>query len=99
MSFQSNFKEMLSADGKISSKRVITFVAFICIVIAFFGNVIFTLVVEPTILNGMISIVYAGLGVTVGEHLLKKRNGENPNGVDSYDDTGNQDTQDQLGDN
>ena len=73
MSFKQNFKDMLSSDGKISSKRVITFVAFICVVIAFFVNLLFTIVVDTTILNAMVTIVYAGLGVTVGEHLLKKR--------------------------
>ena len=29
--------------------------------------------------DGLIQIVWAGLGVTVGEHLLKKKNGEDPN--------------------
>jgi len=110
------FREMLTSEGKngskLSSKRVITFIAFICVVIAFFGSVAFALVVDTTVLNGMISIVYAGLGVTVGEHLLRRRNGENPNGIDEpgyNDDTSHNghphhndvDTQhhDHLGDN
>lgn len=89
------FRDMLTSDGKnsnkLSSKRVITFIAFICIVIAFFGNIFIGLVVESTVLNGMISIVFAGLGVTVGEHLLRNKNGENPNGLDDsrkYDNYG-----------
>ena len=81
-----DFRDMLTAEGKngskLSSKRVITFIAFVCIVIAFFVNLFLAIVIADSIFNGMLSIVLAGLGVTVGEHLLKKRNGETPNGID-----------------
>ena len=87
MNFKQNFKDMLSSDGKISSKRVITFIAFICVVISFFANLLFSIVVDTTILNAMVTIVYAGLGVTVGEHLLKKRsfNGQSDRYSESYE--------------
>jgi len=88
-SFFYGLREMLTAEGKegskLSSKRVITFIAFIFVCIGFIMNVGWGVVVEPTILAGMINIVFGGLGVTVGEHLLKKRNGENPNGIDNSD--------------
>ena len=108
------FREMLTSEGKegskLSSKRVITFIAFILVCIAFIMNIGWAIVVDPIILGGMINIVFAGLGVTVGEHLLKKRRGENPNGIDNgyvedtYSHTHshgyNNDTHDnQLGDN
>lgn len=73
MGLRKNLREMLSADGKLSSKRVITFIAFVCVVIAFFSNLILLVTMDVGILDGMITIVYAGLGVTVGEHLLKTR--------------------------
>jgi xanthine/uracil permease len=86
----SDFRDMLTSDGKsgskLSSKRVITFAAFICMVIAFFANLVWAIVVEPSILNGMIGIVMAGLGVTVGEHLLKKRNDNNSGNFTPKDD-------------
>ena len=49
MGYRNDIREILSADGKLSSKRVIT------------------------MLDGMIQIVWAGLGVTVGEHIFKTR--------------------------
>ena len=74
---------MLSADGKLSSKRVITFIAFILVSIAFGLDLAFSIKMDALVLNGMIQIVFAGLGVTVGEHLLKKRPGGNYDG--NYD--------------
>jgi len=86
----SGFREMLTSEGKngskLSSKRVITFIAFILVCVPFVINIGWAIVVDPTILSGMINIVFAGLGVTVGEHILKKRNGENPDGIDGNDD-------------
>ena len=69
------FKKMLSADksDKYSSKREITFCAFILISIAFIVNLIWGITVDPIILNGMIQIVWAGLGMVMGEHLLMRR--------------------------
>lgn len=97
MAFEKNLREMLSSDGKLSSKRIITLIAFVCVVIAFLTNLILMVTMDAGILDGMITIVYAGLGVTVGENLLKKRTGEfrggnqteeeyyNPNGNRNYD--------------
>jgi len=89
MGFRSEFRRMLSSESKngtkLSSKRVITFIAFVLVCIAFMLNIGWSVIVEPTILSGMINIVFGGLGVTVGEHLLKRKNGENPNGIDNLD--------------
>ena len=70
------FKDMLSVEGKISSKRTITFLAFILTGIAFLSNLFFDLTVDQNMYDGMTYIVFTGLGVVVGEHLLKKKNGE-----------------------
>lgn len=73
-----DFKDMLSSDdsNKLSSKRVITFMAFILVSAAFISNLYFNLTIDDTMYNGMIQIVWAGLGVVVGEHLLKKKNAD-----------------------
>ena len=73
------FKHMLSSDksDKFSSKRVITFSAFILIAIAFVANMGWGVTIDPTILNGMIQIVWAGLGMVMGEHLLRRRHDNN----------------------
>ena len=86
-------KQALSADDKISSKRVITFIAFFLVAITYIGNLIFGYEMQALYFEGMIQIVFAGLGVTVGEHIFKHgygrenrgngRYNENPNGIDA----------------
>lgn len=66
--FQSN----VSDDG-ISSKRVVTFLAFIFCSIAFFANIFFGYKVDPHLYDGMMYIAIAGLGVTVAERFAKKQ--------------------------
>jgi len=70
-----DIKDMLSSDDseKMSSKRVVTFLSFLLIATAFIANLFFEKTVDTNMYNGVIQIVWAGLGVTVGEHLLKKR--------------------------
>jgi len=92
MTFRQGLRDMLTSGGaaspKLSSKRVITFVAFILVCIAFIVNLIWGIAMDPNVLTGMINVVFAGLGVTVGEHLLTKNDGENPDGVDNNNDYG-----------
>lgn len=66
---------MLSSEdsNKFSSKRVITFMSFMFVSLAFLADTIFDIKVDKNMFDGMIQIVWAGLGVTVGEHLLKKK--------------------------
>lgn len=60
--FQSNV-----GDHGISSKRVVTFLAFLFCSIAFFANLFFGYKIDTHIFDGMMYIAVAGLGVTVAE--------------------------------
>ena len=73
------FKSMLSdgKDGSWSSKRVVTFLAFIFCSIAFFANLFFKLEVHEYMFEGMMMIAIAGLGVTVTERFADRKYGEN----------------------
>jgi len=68
-------KGMLSSDSsdRLSSKRVITFLAFLAVTGAFITNLIWGKNVDTNMFDGLIQIVWAGLGVVVGEHLLKNK--------------------------
>ena len=63
---------MLSSDGKISSKRLVTFGSFLAIFIGFFCNMLFGMKVEPTMLETMQWIVLGGLGFTASEKFTGK---------------------------
>ena len=54
-------------DGSLSSKRVVTFLAFLLCAIAFIANLFFGYKVDSFIYETMAYISMAGLGVTVAE--------------------------------
>jgi hypothetical protein len=60
----------------ISSKRVITSIAFILCCIAFLANVFCRIPLQEHIWDGMLYLVGAGLGFTTLEHFSKKTNEE-----------------------
>lgn len=63
------------ADGvndSVSSKRVITFLAFILCAIAFVANMFFGIEVDDNLYEGMMYIAIAGLGVTASEKFAIK---------------------------
>lgn len=68
------FKSMLldSHNGSISSKRVVTFLAFLVCSIAFLGNTFFNYKVDSGMFENMIYLVMTGLGVTASEKFAKK---------------------------
>ena len=70
MNILANLKGML-ADGHdancLSSKRVITFMATLLVMVAFVVNMIWGLKVEEYMYNSMMVIVLGGLGTTVAE--------------------------------
>ena len=59
-------------DEGISSKRVVTLLAFILCSIAFDGNLFWDLTVDEKIFEGMMYIAIAGLGFTASEKFTKK---------------------------
>lgn len=60
-------------DGSVSSKRVITFLAFILCATAFLANLFFGLKIEQFIYDSMSYIAMAGLGATVAEKFSGRR--------------------------
>ena len=66
-------KRMLTdVNGGVSSKRFITFSAFVLLCIAFIANVFMEIPLQEFIWNGMIYLVGAGLGFSTVEHFAKK---------------------------
>ena len=60
------------SDEGISSKRVVTLLAFILCSIAFIANLFWGLDVKDSIFEGMMYIAIAGLGFTASEKFTKK---------------------------
>ena len=54
-------------DGSLSSRRVITFMAFLLCAMAFIANLFFGMKIEQFIFDSMSYIAMAGLGATVAE--------------------------------
>jgi hypothetical protein len=54
-------------DGSLSSRRVVTFLAFVFCSIAFFANLFYDRKIDANIFEGMMYIAIAGLGATVAE--------------------------------
>lgn len=54
-------------DNQISSKRVITFIFVLSVLITWVANLFFTMQVSEFIFNGLLYMVGVGLGVTASE--------------------------------
>lgn len=66
-------KKMLSeADGKWSSKRVITFLAFLLLSVGYICNIFLDIPLKPFIYDGMLYLVAAGMGITALEKFSNK---------------------------
>ena len=63
---------VLSSGGKISSKRFITLLAFLMMVIGFAANLFFDLTVEEFMYEAMVWIVLGGLGFTASEKFANR---------------------------
>jgi hypothetical protein len=61
-----------SHDGSLSSKRVITFFAFILCGIAFISNLFWGYKIDSVLFEGMMYIAMVGLGVTASEKFAPK---------------------------
>ena len=62
-----------SHDSKyLSSKRIVTLIAFVSCLIAFFGNMFFGVTVESFMFETMTWIVLGGFGFTAAEKFTKE---------------------------
>lgn len=69
-------KHLISAlkglDGHVSSKRLVTLVSFLCIVIAFTVNVFMEIPLEEHVYEGMLYLVMSGMGFSSFEKFSPK---------------------------
>lgn len=61
-------------DENLSSKRVVTFLAFLLCGIAFIANLFWGFKIDTFMFEGMMYIAIAGLGVTASEKFARKEN-------------------------
>jgi len=67
-------REILSdVDGRLSSKRIFTFLGFVMITSGFYGDLFWDLSVTSYIFESVTFIVIAGLGFTGAEKFAPKR--------------------------
>jgi hypothetical protein len=66
------FKSLLRSDGKVSSKRFITLMAFLVISVGFIGNMIWKYTIDAGIFDNLTYVVLGGLGFTASERFGKK---------------------------
>jgi hypothetical protein len=70
-----NYIRSMLSDGinhSVSSKRVVTFLAFILCGVAFVSDLFFGLKIDPNTYESMMYIVVAGLGFTASEKFAPK---------------------------
>ena len=74
MSLLDNIKSMLSdgINGSVSSKRVISFLAFLLCAVGFVANMFWGFKIDEFIYNSMMYIVVGGLGFTGLEKFAPK---------------------------
>jgi hypothetical protein len=74
MDILGNIKSMLAdgVDGSVSSKRVVTFLAFVLCSVGFVANLFWGYKIDEFIYNSMMYVVIAGLGFTGLEKFAPK---------------------------
>ena len=71
------FKNMLSSEGKVSSKRFVTFVCLLFMLIGYTANLFWNFTIDNNLFQSLQWIVMAGLGFTAAENFSPK-SGEEP---------------------
>tara|TARA_R110002110_G_scaffold33518_5_gene114655 strand:+ start:843 stop:1169 length:327 start_codon:yes stop_codon:yes gene_type:complete len=71
------FKNMLSSEGKVSSKRFVTFVCLLFMLIGYTANLFWDFTIDNNLFQSLQWIVMAGLGFTAAENFSPK-GGEEP---------------------
>jgi hypothetical protein len=71
------FHSMLTdgTDEGISSKRVVTLLAFALCAMAFVGDLFWNLTINPVVFEGMMWIAISGLGFTASEKFSRNKGG------------------------
>lgn len=59
-------------NGSVSSKRVVTFLAFILVCVSYIADQFFGYAAKEVLFESMMYIVVAGLGFTLSEKFAKK---------------------------
>ena len=72
ISMKEFFIKCLSQDNTVSSKRVITFFAFIAMLIGFMTNLFWAKIMDQNMFDSMKWIVIYGLGFTASEQIFNK---------------------------
>ena len=62
------FKNMLSSEGKVSSKRFVTFVCLLFMLIGYTANLFWDFTIDSDLFQSLQWIVMAGLGFTAAEN-------------------------------
>ena len=79
MAKKQNFiHNMLSSEGKVSSKRFVTFTCLLFMIIGYVANLFWNFEVADNMFESLQWIVMAGLGFTMGENFANKNNTEPP---------------------
>jgi len=63
--------EMFSSNGKVSHKRVITFLAFALIAVNFQIHAFYPIAISPELLDVFKWIIIAGMGTTVADKFVE----------------------------
>ena len=65
---------IFSSKGQLSSKRIITFLAFLSMIIAFMADLFWDQTISEPLSTSMEYIIIAGLGFTASEKFAKNDN-------------------------
>ena len=66
------FKNMLSSEGKVSSKRFVTFICLLFMLIGYTANLFWDFTIDDNLFQSLQWIVMAGLGFTAAENFSPK---------------------------
>tara|TARA_B100002019_G_C21271377_1_gene602553 strand:- start:691 stop:966 length:276 start_codon:yes stop_codon:yes gene_type:complete len=69
-------KNMLSSDGKVSSKRFVTFICLLFMLIGYTANLFWDYDVKDSLFEALQWIVMVGLGFTASENFATKKQGD-----------------------
>lgn len=70
------FKSLLQdVDGQVSSKRFITLIGFLCVVVSFLANIFAEIPLQEFVFDGMLYLVASGLGFSTVEKFSRSSSG------------------------